>query len=116
MERSTFRSIIVVSSMQKRQRYEECLASMPLFASLSLDQCAAIADCLSLDTFQVCSLPNDPLCCGLHLCPCVFTSMLAVAMHVQCLISTWRLVQAAQDIAYRAAEAQVCSPFCYGTC
>lgn len=56
MERSTFRSIIVVSSMQKRQRYEECLASMPLFASLTPDQRAAIADCLSLETFQVCSL------------------------------------------------------------
>lgn len=53
MERSTFRSIIVVSSMQKRQRYEECLAAMPLFAALTPDQRAAIADCLSLETFQV---------------------------------------------------------------
>lgn len=53
MERSTFRSILVVSSMQKRQRYEECLASMPLFAALTPDQRAAIADCLSLETFQV---------------------------------------------------------------
>lgn len=53
MERTTFRSIIVVSTMQKRQRYEECLAGMLLFASLSPDQRAAIADCLSLETFQV---------------------------------------------------------------
>lgn len=53
MERCTFRSIIVVSTMEKRQRYEESLASMPLFASLSLEQRAVIADCLSLETFQV---------------------------------------------------------------
>lgn len=60
MERSTFRSIIVVSSMQKRQRYEECLAGMPLFSALTPHQRAAIADCLSLDTFQVIC------CCLLH--------------------------------------------------
>ena len=72
MERSTFRSIIVVSGMQKRQRYEECLASMPLFASLTPDQRAAIADCLSLETFQVCSLLFGLLSVmkyfSLHLC------------------------------------------------
>lgn len=68
MERSTFRSIIVVSSMQKRQRYEECLASMPLFASLTPDQRAAIADCLSLETFQVCPLPVSPAGTWLYIC------------------------------------------------
>ena len=78
MERSTFRSIIVVSSMQKRQRYEECLVGMPLFASLTPDQRAAIADCLSLDTFQVRLLPNMLAACAalffapllLHTCQC----------------------------------------------
>lgn len=83
MERSTFRSIIVVSSMQKRQRYEECLASMPLFASLTPDQRAAIADCLSLETFQVCLLPVSPAGCGamlffafvpLQACQCIDSS------------------------------------------
>ena len=53
MERSTFRSIIVTATMHKRQRYEDCLAAMPLFAPLTPDQRAAIADCLSLETFQV---------------------------------------------------------------
>ena len=53
MERCTFRSIIVVSTMEKRQRYEASLSSMPLFAALSLEQRAIIADCLSLETFEV---------------------------------------------------------------
>ena len=53
MDRCTFRSIIVVSTMEKRQRYEESLSSMPLFASLSPEQRAVIADCLCLETFQV---------------------------------------------------------------
>jgi len=53
MERSTFRSIVVVSTMQKRQRYEASLSSMPLFAALSPEQRAIIADCLSLETFEV---------------------------------------------------------------
>ncbi|KAL0023027.1 hypothetical protein WJX79_001295 [Trebouxia sp. C0005] len=53
MERCTFRSIIVVSTMEKRQRYEASLASMPLFAALSPEQRAIIADCLSLETFEM---------------------------------------------------------------
>ena len=60
MERNTFRSIIVVSTMQKRQQYEECLASMPLFTSLTPHQRSAIADCLSLETFQVIPLLFAP--------------------------------------------------------
>lgn len=56
MDRQTFRAIIVVSTMQKRQRYEESLQSMPLFAGLTSDQRAVIADCLSLETFQVCCM------------------------------------------------------------
>ena len=55
MERATFRAIIVVSTMQKRQRYEEMLQSMPLFSALMPEQRAAIADCLSLEAFQVSS-------------------------------------------------------------
>jgi len=39
--------------MEKRQRYEASLASMPLFAALSPEQRAIIADCLSLETFEV---------------------------------------------------------------
>ena len=53
MDRQTFRAIIVVSTMQKRRRYEESLQSMPLFAGLTSEQRAVIADCLSLETFQV---------------------------------------------------------------
>lgn len=53
MDRQTFRAIIVVSTMQKRRRYEESLQSMPLFAVLTAEQRAVIADCLSLETFQV---------------------------------------------------------------
>ncbi len=53
IERCTFRSIIVVSTMEKRQRYEASLSSMPLFAALSPEQRAIIADCLSLETFEV---------------------------------------------------------------
>ena len=60
MERCTFRSIIVVSTMQKRQRYEASLASMPLFAALSPEQRATIADCLSLETFEVLSAALVP--------------------------------------------------------
>lgn len=55
MERAIFRGIIVVSTMQKRQRYEEALQGMPLFSALMPQQRAAIADCLSLETFQVSS-------------------------------------------------------------
>jgi len=39
--------------MEKRQRYEASLSSMPLFAALSPEQRAIIADCLSLETFEV---------------------------------------------------------------
>ena len=58
MDRVTFRSIIVVSTMEKRQRYEQSLASMPLFAALSPDHRAVIADCLCLETFQVTCYDN----------------------------------------------------------
>ncbi len=42
--------------MEKRQRYEASLSSMPLFAALSPEQRAIIADCLSLETFEVFSV------------------------------------------------------------
>jgi len=82
MERCTFRSIIVVSTMEKRQRYEASLASMPLFAALSPEQRAIIADCLSLETFEVfsaaltltqhkigspCIVPGPVVCAFKHL-------------------------------------------------
>lgn len=123
MERSTFRSIIVVSSMQKRQRYEECLASMPLFASLTLDQRAAIADCLSLETFQVCPPPVSPAGCGamlvgrsvpLHACQCIDGSR-AVCNASSAHGDKWQAIAVAQGVAGKTTRGHRYSLFLCGT-
>ena len=74
MDRVTFRSIIVASTVEKRRRYEQCLASMPLFAALSPDQRAVIADCLCLETFQVLS----------DVCPQLLSGVLSSVVYICC--------------------------------
>ena len=53
LDRVTFRNIILVSTMQKRQHYEETLAGMSLLGDMTAEQRAVIADCLSGEVFQV---------------------------------------------------------------
>lgn len=52
VDRPTFRSIIVVSMAQKRQKYEAILEKMDMFSGLSVENRAVIADCLSAEVFQ----------------------------------------------------------------
>eukprot|EP01026_Neomeris_dumetosa_P066715 TRINITY_DN6473_c0_g1_i6.p1 TRINITY_DN6473_c0_g1~~TRINITY_DN6473_c0_g1_i6.p1 ORF type:complete len:336 (-),score=62.15 TRINITY_DN6473_c0_g1_i6:405-1412(-) len=51
VDRQTFRVIILGSMMQKRQRYDEILSSMPIFSNLSSESVAGIADCLVTERF-----------------------------------------------------------------
>ena len=53
LDRVTFRNIILVSTMQKREHYEETLAGMSLLGDMTAEQRAVIADCLSAEVFQV---------------------------------------------------------------
>ena len=53
LDRVTFRNIILVSTMQKRQHYEETLAGMSLLGDMTAEQRAVIADCLLAEVFQV---------------------------------------------------------------
>eukprot|EP00891_Asterochloris_glomerata_P002124 jgi/Astpho2/2124/gw1.00038.236.1_t len=52
LDRVTFRDIILVSTMQKREHYEETLAGMSLLGDMTAEQRAVIADCLSAEVFQ----------------------------------------------------------------
>jgi cAMP-dependent protein kinase regulator len=49
VDRTTFRNIIVVSMMQKRQHYERVLANMQMFSTLTPENRAVIADSLILE-------------------------------------------------------------------
>jgi len=53
MDRSTFRRIILQSRIERRERFEETLQNMSVFASLTANQRASIADCLELEVFEV---------------------------------------------------------------
>ncbi|KAK9814074.1 hypothetical protein WJX72_000322 [[Myrmecia] bisecta] len=52
MDRTTFRNLVVVSFMEKRQRYERVLADMPIFRGLTPENRSVIADCLALEVYQ----------------------------------------------------------------
>lgn len=54
LDRATFRNLVVGSMVERRQRHEATLKAMPVFQHLSHEQLAAIADCLSPETYQVC--------------------------------------------------------------
>ena len=47
LDRSTFRSIVVAATVARRQAYDGILAAMTIFASLTPENRAAIADCLT---------------------------------------------------------------------
>lgn len=53
MERSTFRTIVLAARVQKRRRYEEVLADVDIFQSLSPANRSSIADCLTAEVFEV---------------------------------------------------------------
>ena len=47
LDRSTFRSIMVATTLKRRQAYEGVLANMSIFSSLTAENRAAVADCLT---------------------------------------------------------------------
>ena len=47
LDRGTFRAIVVAATMQKRVQHEAILDKMAVFASLTPENRAAIADCLT---------------------------------------------------------------------
>ena len=47
LDRDTFRAIVVAATMQKRVQHEAILDKMAVFASLTPENRAAIADCLT---------------------------------------------------------------------
>jgi len=47
LDRGTFRAIVVAATMQKRVQHEAILDKMAIFASLTPENRAAIADCLT---------------------------------------------------------------------
>jgi hypothetical protein len=53
VDRSTFRSLVVQSMEERRQRHEAALSSMPILQHLTPSQLAAVADCLHQETFEV---------------------------------------------------------------
>lgn len=53
MDRSTFRTIVLGARVQKRRRYEEVLANMAIFQSLTPANRSSIADCLTAEVYQV---------------------------------------------------------------
>ena len=53
VDRATFRSLVVYSMAERRQRYEATLRGMPIFRHLSQEQLAAVADCLRQEVFEV---------------------------------------------------------------
>lgn len=59
MDRATFRRIILASRIARRERFEETLKGMSIFASLSANQLASIADCLELEIAEA-RHPNEP--------------------------------------------------------
>jgi hypothetical protein len=73
VDRATFRSLVVYSMAERRQRYEASLRGMPIFRHLSQQQPAAVADCLHHDVFEV-GAPTEAgagLCCwGVKCCCC----------------------------------------------
>ncbi|KAL4421376.1 hypothetical protein ABPG75_010667 [Micractinium tetrahymenae] len=52
VDRSTFRSLVVHSMAERRQRYEATLRGMAVFRHLSQEQLAAVADCLHQEVFK----------------------------------------------------------------
>eukprot|EP01025_Chloroclados_australasicus_P006114 TRINITY_DN12000_c0_g1_i1.p2 TRINITY_DN12000_c0_g1~~TRINITY_DN12000_c0_g1_i1.p2 ORF type:complete len:335 (-),score=42.89 TRINITY_DN12000_c0_g1_i1:449-1453(-) len=52
VDRQTFRIIILGSMIQKRQQYDNILASIPLFSELSAERVASIADCLVKECYK----------------------------------------------------------------
>lgn len=53
MDRATFRRIILAARIKRREKFEETLQEMPIFAALTASQRASIADCLELEIFEV---------------------------------------------------------------
>ena len=47
LDRGTFRAIVVAATVQKRVQHEAILDDMAVFASLTPENRAAIADCLT---------------------------------------------------------------------
>ncbi|KAI3423908.1 hypothetical protein D9Q98_009742 [Chlorella vulgaris] len=52
VDRATFRSLVVQSMEERRQRHEAALSSMPILQHLTPSQLAAVADCLHQETFE----------------------------------------------------------------
>ena len=53
LDRVTFRSIVLASRRAKRQRFDAALDAMAVFATLTPDSRAAMADCFAVERFQV---------------------------------------------------------------
>ncbi len=53
LDRGTFRAIVVAATMQKRVQHEAILDKMAVFASLTPENRAAIADCLTPQVWRV---------------------------------------------------------------
>lgn len=52
LDRSTFRSLVIEAWQERRLKYDARLRLVPLFKTLTDEQRAAIADCLSSETFK----------------------------------------------------------------
>ncbi|CAG9464153.1 unnamed protein product [Pedinophyceae sp. YPF-701] len=52
LERRTFRSIIVITNKQRRQRNIQILQGMEAFGALSPEQLQSVADCLQFEVFE----------------------------------------------------------------
>lgn len=51
LDRATFRTLVVASTIERRKRHENFLRSVKLFQQLSSEQLAAIAECLDQEEF-----------------------------------------------------------------
>ena len=62
MDRATFRRIILAARIKRREKFEETLQEMSIFAALTASQSASIADCLELEIFEVQSFLGQACC------------------------------------------------------